>query len=300
MNPPMKKIMLIATSLVFLFGGCDYVEVPTQAGGSNNGNGNGGVTRRVLLEEFTGHICIACPTGAAVIEQMEDLYGDRLVTIAVHHGFFANPCPPSPLPNNAPDSSFLENFTTGTNSGEGYEYELNYPDVFGTLPSGLVNRAGVPSGSYAKSHGSWPSVVDSVMQLPAVADLEFDTVIYNTSSRALNFSVRGEFLSSQNGTFNIVVMLTEDSLIGWQTDGSTYIPDYVFKHVLRACVNTPGSIVGTSVATGSIAPGSDFTFELPAAYTVNANWNAGHCHLIAFIYNTNTKEVLQAAEADLQ
>ena len=292
----MKKILIPIIAAAFFFAGCDYVEVPTQTGGTSGG-GNG-VTRRVLLEEFTGHTCIACPAGAATIEQLHGLYDDQLITIAIHHGWFAEPCPPHPLPNGAQTGSFSEDFTTGTTSGEGYEYEVNFPAVFSTLPNGMVNRLGFPSGTYPKSQGEWGTLVDSLIQIPASADLEI-THTYSTSSRALSMSIDGQFIDAQNGTFNVAVMLTEDSLVGWQIDGTVYIPNFVFMHVLRACVNTPGSIIGTPVMTGSINANSSFTWTLPASYTVDNAYNANHCRLIAILYNTATMEVLQAAEAKL-
>lgn len=298
----MKRFVLstslfAAAAILVLSGGCDYVDVPQQTGGPGPGD-TGVAIRRVLVEEFTGHTCIACPAGAATIEQLHNIYGEQMITVAVHHGWFADPCPPHPLPNGAPAGSFSEDFTTGTTSGEGYEYEVSFPGLFASLPSGMVNRVGVPSNTHVIGAGDWGSKVDSILQIPPSADLEIEHT-YNTTTRALNLTVNGEFIDAQSGSFNVAILLTEDSLVGWQIDGTNYIPDFVFMHVLRGCVNTPGSIAGTQVMTGTIAANSTFSWNMPAAYTVNSNFVDTHCHLVAILYNTTTFEVLQAAEVEL-
>ena len=47
--------------------------------------------RNVLIEEFTGVRCVNCPNGAKIIEEMVAEFGDRVVPISIHHGFFAKP-----------------------------------------------------------------------------------------------------------------------------------------------------------------------------------------------------------------
>ena len=292
-----RETLFMLTAIVLLSCSCDYVDVPRQAGSA--GGDTGIVVRRVLVEEFTGHTCIACPAGAAMIEQLHNNYEDQMITVAVHHGWFALPCIGSHSPpNNAPAGSFTEDFTTGTTSGEGYDYELNFPSLFAALPVAMINRMGYANNTYVIESGNWGSKVDSLLQLPPSAGLEIEHT-YNPTTRALNISVDGKFIDAQSGTFNVAVLITEDSLTGWQTDGSTFIPDFVFMHVLRACVNTPGSIIGTQVMSGTIAANSTFSWSMQSAYTVNSSFVAEHCHLVAILYNTATFEVLQAEDVEL-
>jgi thiol-disulfide isomerase/thioredoxin len=45
----------------------------------------GGVTRRVLLEDFTGHTCNNCPAAAVIAEGLQTFYGeDQLILVGVH------------------------------------------------------------------------------------------------------------------------------------------------------------------------------------------------------------------------
>lgn len=290
----MKNVLFLFAAALLILPGCDYVSAPQQAGSSGGGGGGNGITRRVLLEDFTGHTCPNCPSAAVTLHTLQDLYPDQIMAISIHTGWFGDPCPPHPLPNGAQAGSFSEDLTCATSD----DYDAVY-SMSGSPPVGMVNRLGYPS-NYIKQAGEWASIIDSLLQTTATADLEFDTVIYNASTHNLDVSMTGKFIDAQNGTFNLAVMLVEDSLSGWQIDGTTYLPSYVWMHVLRDCINTPGSITGEQVATGTITANSTFNWTLSSSYNVSTSFNPAHCHLIAYIYNTATKEALQAAEADLQ
>jgi hypothetical protein len=290
----MKNLFFILAAGALIFSGCDYVDNPHQTGANPGGPGGNGLVRRVLVEEVTGHVCTSCPQATTTLLSIEALYPGRVIPIAIHTGFFAIPCPPGILPNGAPAGSYSEDF----NTPEGNEFDVTFPNMSPSPPAAMINRMDYP-GIYDKEAGDWASLVDSILAEPIIADLEFDTVIYNQASRALDLTVTGQFINAQNGTFKLVVMVVEDSLSGWQLNAGVNVPGYNFMHVLRGCVNTPGSIFGTEVATGAIAANSTFTYTLPASYTVNAAWQANHCKLVAYIYNTSTMEVLQAAEAKL-
>ena len=67
-------------------------------------------TRQVLIEEFTGIRCVNCPAGSQAIEDLIDIYGDRLVVISIHSGFFANPYPESQIDFRMPESEAILNF----------------------------------------------------------------------------------------------------------------------------------------------------------------------------------------------
>jgi hypothetical protein len=132
------------------------------------------------------------------------------------------------------------------------------------------------------------------------------THTYDNATRALNFNINGNFLTPQSNAahnYNVVAVITEDGLTGYQQNNAIatgWVANYTFNHVLRACVNTPGSISGSLVHTGVVNPGDTIDYTLPAAYTVSNAYNVANCHLIVYIYNTITKEVLQAEEVKLE
>ncbi|MGL4596992.1 MAG: Omp28-related outer membrane protein, partial [Bacteroidia bacterium] len=287
----MKQILSLFVSIAALgFASCDYVAEPNQ---SNSGQGGGpGVQRKVLVEEFTGHTCPTCPAAAVTLHALDELYGDRLIAIAVHTGFFARPCPPASLPSGAPSGSFSEDL----NSTEGNDYDAVF-QLSNAPPVGMVNRLGFPTNTHGKPAGDWGGIIDSLLNEAPIASMEISRE-YNSSTRALNVSIDGRFLQDLNGTYKTTILIVEDSLVGWQQDGSSYIPDYEWEHVLRGCVNTPGSIAGALSSSGAITAQATFG-HVYTNYIVNANWNAAHCKIVAILYDDLTKEVLQAEEVDL-
>ena len=50
--------------------------------------------QRVLVEEFTGHLCGTCPpAGKMLNDSMRILFGDQMVVVSIHAGNFAEVCP---------------------------------------------------------------------------------------------------------------------------------------------------------------------------------------------------------------
>ncbi len=290
-----KYIALLTVLVAFMFSMCDYVKNPYDIEGPSAETFDS--TKRVaLLEEWTGHTCIACPAAAADIDTMRSLYGESFVAISIHDNFFAEPCPPHALPgcaNGAP-GAFADDFRCPT----GVSYSTAFPDALTFLPQGMVNRLGYPGNSHVKTRGAWPGIVDSIIQEDACASIHIDH-IYNSTSRALDVRVWGTWLQSYTGTINVCVMLTESGMVGWQTNGTQCDSEFVFKHVLRECVNTPGSIAGSPLSTGTTLIGTTYSYSLPSSYTIPVAYDATNCHMVAFIYDVTTQEVLQAWEEDL-
>lgn len=285
---------------VFLavFAGCDYVEMPTPTNnGGGGGGGGGGSHRKVLVEEITGHFCPTCPAGALALEATHNIYGDSMILVAIHMGYFAEPVSVHGLPNGAPAGSFEEDF----NTPEGNEYWTIF-SMGQSAPRCMYNRIGFPQGNHDMSPYDAASVLDTLLDRPQSAEFTV-THNYNATTRALSFSANGNFLTSGGASgddYNIVIMVTEDSLVGWQVNGTTYVPNYVFNHVLRGCVNTPGTIAGTTIHSGSVVAGDTIDYTLPAGYTLNSSINDDHADLVIFIYNTVTKEILQVEKVAIK
>lgn len=289
-----KYIFPLAFIAVISFTMCDYVTSPRDVDDIVIIEDT---TKRVaIIEEWTGHTCIACPAAARKIDTLETVYGERFIAIAIHDDYFAEPrfAPNQPLcATNA--LAFNEDFRCPT----GVSYSAAHPVGPTSPPQGMVNRL-VRSGTEIHGRGIWPTMVDSIVNLDAAATLHIDHT-YNTSSREVNLNVWGVWMQTYTGTLNVAIMLTESGMIGWQTDGPSACDSvFEFKHVLRECINTPGSVTGTQIFTGTSVIGNSFSYTLPSAYTLPAAFNAAECDLVALIYDTATGEVLQAHEVHLQ
>lgn len=294
-----KYILPAAVVTMFTFTMCDYVTDPHDV---DNAVATFDTTKRVaIVEEWTGHTCIACPAAARDIETLEGLYNESFIAISIHDDYFAEPCfetgphfqPPCAAGH---PTAFNEDFRCAT----GASYSAAHPSGPTSPPQGMVNRLGMQSGTEVKTRGAWPGLVDSIVEEDACASMHIDAA-YNASNRQVGVTVRGTWLQAYTGTINVAIMLTESGMIGWQTDGPSFCDSvFEFKHVLRECLNTPGSITGTQLFTGTTAPGTTYTYTLPSPYTLPTTYNAAGCHLVALIYDTVTGEVLQAWEEELQ
>ena len=111
-------------------------------------------------------------------------------------------------------------------------------------------------------------------------------------------SVETEFLNSLSGTYNVVVYLTEDSIVNWQKDyvatPSTDIENYVHRHVLR------GSLNGTWGELVDLAPAVNSIYTKSYSLLLDNTWDENHCSIVAFVYETSSNEVIQAEEAHVK
>lgn len=278
--------ILIASSA--LLAGCDYVEDPTPPNGNGNGGGNGGgeeVTRKVLLEDITGHRCPNCPRAARTAQELkETTYGDDLILVAIHAGFFSNPVPP------LGDGQY----DTDNRTEAGTAYNLEYGAQ--SYPIGLVSRKPY-NGSILVNDGSWSSAVTDIIGQPTAFALRIDTIIVDGTNVTTEVELR--LLEDVQGDHNLVVYLLEDHVIDWQYDSESTPPDlplYEHRHILRGNLN---GTWGAPAITGSASAGDTIPFTY--TYTLPANVvNVNNCSLVAWVYNTSTDEVMQAEERKFQ
>ncbi|HTF03480.1 MAG TPA: Omp28-related outer membrane protein, partial [Bacteroidia bacterium] len=178
------------------------------------------------------------------------------------------------------------------------DYAVEHPDGADGPPVGMVNRLGMPSQTELNQRTEWANMVDSLVQEDACTSIHIDHT-YNTATRQLGVTVWGTWLQAHTGDVRVAIMLTESGMVGWQTDDQVCDEAYVFHDVLRECINTPGSITGITVGTGTSVIGATWSYLLPTAYTLPATYDANNCQLVAIFYDATTGEVLQAWEEEL-
>jgi hypothetical protein len=286
----MRSTTLVLLAFTLGLAACDYVEDPTPPSSPDNGgggNGGGGgddtivATRKVLLEDLTGHRCPNCPRAARVAQDLkDDVYGDDLVLVAIHAGFFSNPVPP------IGDGQY----DTDHRTEAGNAYNTAYGPQ--SYPIGLISRKPY-NGSILVNDGSWGSAVADLIGTPTPFKLRVDTIITNGTSVSTEISL--ELQQDVTGDYNLVVYLVEDRVIDWQYDSESTPPDipgYEHRHILRGNLN---GTWGASAIAGGGAAGQSFSF--PYTYTIPGNVvNVDNCYLVAWIYDVATDEVMQVEE----
>ena len=284
------KVFALLTSAVLAFAGCDVIKGPKIVNGGDGGGGNPTTAQqKVLLEDFTGHKCGNCPRAHVTGNQLKDIYGDKLIIMGVHAGFFAT--------------------TDAVSSGK-YFYDFNTPmgtdlnlyylvENFG-YPKGLINRR-MFNAKYPQEHTDWGALIDPIFAETPRMQL-FIAPTYDSALRELTVDVSTKFLAAGDTADRLVVVLVEDSIINWQKDydlpsGQQDIQYYVHRHVLRGSINgTWGDPLGTTAG----APGDSISYTF--SKLIPSGWNENHVSVVAYVINENgtTYEVIQAEEVKMK
>lgn len=282
------RLPLLLLLGAFSLAGCDYVDDPTppSAGGGNNGGTT--VKRRALLEEFTGHRCTTCPAAHLLAAGLAAAYQEDLIIVGVHAtDFFAAPLDPP-----AANGSYSTDFRTV--AGEAYVSTFNVSFI----PTGLVNRTPFNSSTTISS-GNWSSAIADIVAQDAACEVWIDTIEHDATANTVSTVVKVAVLQAITGQHNLTVYLTEDHVVDWQLNSLASPPDVEFydhRHVLRTNLN---GTWGEVVIPASAAVGDTLTISLNDI-AINPGWNAANCELVAYVYNSSTNEVLQAAERRFQ
>ncbi|MCR5424428.1 MAG: Omp28 family outer membrane lipoprotein [Bacteroidales bacterium] len=281
------NIFICALASIVLAWGCDKIEANENglyeeyAGSAITWSEGTSVTtnagQRAFLEKYTGPKCPNCPTADDSIHSAQRQFGNRLVVVAIHdYSSFGRP---------------LGEIDLRTEKGD------NWSSYFGV-----------------RNAGSYPSAIINRMHNDNTFDLFMPTTVLSdkianalTSAHSINMEVTStltantttidvniEFIQKVTDSLTLTIFVMEDSIIAPQAmpNGSRN-QDYVHNHILRDVVT---DIWGIPVdADGH--EGSRRKAELK--YTIKPEWNKEHCHIVAFVSNAATREVLNVAECKL-
>ena len=260
-----KYLPLYLFAFLPLLMSCDYIEEADRLIAVDDAHTDTPVdtlksaVRNVLLEDFTGQRCSNCPTGTEVIEQLQEIYGERLIAVGIHGG---------PL-------GFKGTATVlglATDVGDEYysHWQLEYQ------PVGLVDRHG------AVNYTEWAKAVRDEMAIPSDVKMEVKAALNGSQ---IDINVTAEAYNDYTGMLQ--VWLLEDGITATQAmpDG-TNNRNYVHNHVLRTPVNGDW---GEAITIGK---GEQKSRSYQQA--VDEAWNAANLSIVAFVYNDSG--VMQAAK----
>ncbi len=291
----MKNLVYIVIS-VFVFTlllttACDKVDPPYME--DNSGVVVGDTVRKVLFEDFTGHECVNCPSAHKTIEDLQRVYGDRIIVIAEHVGFFAKP----------KATPFDYDFRTT----EGTDIATFFGAFTAPLPKGMVNRK-KSNGSYLIDKAEFGTSISLALDsMPTKPDIYIQlSASYNSTDSMIDVDVNLTALKNlPTGKYNLSVLITESKIIQPQKNSDSNIGnvpeilDYEHNHVLRGAVN---STWGEEFTNGAITNGQKFT-KTYSNYKIGKDWIPNNIHIVAFVYyadGANDKVVIQAEQIDLK
>ena len=281
----MKINRFIFIFFIFLSFSCDKISPPftvdeeeldPYCGNSEN------TIKKILIEEFTGHRCSACPNAARIIENEKNIYCDHIIVLAYHpsgFGIFTNPG----------TDPFSYDFRTENATEIAEQFDVN------SLPKILLNRTQDEKGSFVFDSGdlSTGGYMNNLLfdenNNPIAPDLDLNIDFEETLNSSLNISVEIEKLNELNGNFKLVVVISEDEIISGQEDGMKEIPDYEHNHIFRTSLN---GTWGELIDLNQLNIIKNFSFPY-----LNSNIDDLYkCSIIAYVYNEDTNEIIQAEQ----
>ncbi|MFW5725761.1 MAG: Omp28-related outer membrane protein [Bacteroidota bacterium] len=275
---PLSPIAMLAVFL-FMVAGCDVIEEPYLKDTNPNGDTTE-VVQKFLLEEFTGHQCPNCPEGSKEADALKTFYGDKLVIVSIHAGWFAN----------ASGSTFNYDFTTP----EGDELNSYFSIV--QNPMGIVNRT-----EYEGTRLLGPSAWGSAMEELSENEPSFAIALKMANETDNNFTLTAETtaLTDLSADHYLVAVITENGIISPQKVNDPvnypqgYIPDYEHKYVLRKAIT---NIWGEKLSEQPIDDGEKITKMYD--FDIDPEWVAENCNVVVYVMNQDL-QVLQVEEVKL-
>lgn len=227
--------------------------------------------KNVLIEEFTGQRCLNCPLAAERVEEIQRLYPENVIAVAIHGGALAV--------NEEKSAVGLANA-----QGEAYTAQRGVT----SWPTGVVDRCGAPA-----DFETWAgSVLQRLLVEPRVG-LEVSALNYDPDTRRLAFTAR--VTASETVEGRLTAWLVEDSIVTTQAmpaawseahGGQTYDRAYRADHVFRAAV---GEADGLAMAL-SKGQTADQTFDI----VIKEAWHAPNVRIVAFFTtDSGVEQVVQ-------
>jgi len=242
--------------------------------------------RKVLLEEFTGHLCGFCPPQSKkLIAKTENELKGKTVVMSIHAANFAVLVP-------------SKGYTTDFTTSEGNDLHEKYKGG-NTAPSLMLNRSNNPA-----SASKWDGLLDSLDKSGYYNDpvVKFKVRnIYNATIKKGRADIDIEFLKDFSGVnFVLGVYITEDNIIAMQKwynnpTGPDDIEDYDHRHAIRTAA-TP--TFGASFVSGTVSVNQKESRSF--CYDMKDEWKADNCSVVVFLANADNNEIFQAEEVHLK
>lgn len=228
--------------------------------------------QKYLLEDFTGHRCANCPAAHVVANKLKAQMKDTLVLMVLHVGTLAKPL----------GALFSADFMTDAGTEYAREFGIT------SNPNGMINRM-LFNGNRRVAYNEWEIKFNELVRKSA--DVGIQIIAKNDNENSTVF-IKTSLLNDVAQNLQLCVLLTEDNIISPQELKNEIDTFYVHNHVLRTSI-TPdvwGDIL-------DISKNGEFVIK---AYSIdfknNTAWRKENCNIVAFVYDKDTKEILQVEE----
>jgi hypothetical protein len=236
------------------------------------------VIQKIYVEEFTGHACTYCPTGAKILKTLME-EDPTIIATAIHCTNLANPG----------KSPFDKNYKTPMGDIICADFKIS------GLPKAMINRTGVSSTEWGFDRNKWRSAVVAIDRNNVRAGIELQCKVDKTIHE-IEAKVSVTIIKELPNPVQLCLVLQQDNLISGQLDGNVEIAGYVHNHVLRAGFN--GNYGLKLTPNGMLQEHNKYTTTFKFSYA-NSLPNAAipvvieNCSIVAYLIDSETKEVIQ-------
>lgn len=220
-------------------------------------------SRNVLIEDFTGQRCVNCPKAADAIHEIQEVYGENVIAVAIHCGPFGG----------------LSAKNKGLMTDTGKEYWDNWFDSTQGQPVAKINR-----GAATNDYVNWSALVAE--SLKQTTDVAIEASVTDYIPEINTITIKATTRANAGRKAKIQAWLTEDEIVATQymPDGSRN-NDYVHQHVFRAPVNGPW--------------GEEIAYDENEQYftwmtNLDSTWKPENMHAVIFVYDDKgVEQVIQ-------
>lgn len=282
-----KNILFPIFALCLTLGACDEIgederQIPVGEGDIEFSN----VRKVVLMEEFTGQACMNCPRGAAESQSIVELSEHHMIPVNIHYGWYAMP-----------------NFGFTTESGTAYG-DLSGAENY---PACRMDR----NTEVNSNIDTWMSMYMGLAFQNTPIDVEVSSDYSNGEAKITTTLTA---LENIDQPLSLQLWLLESGIRARQLNGSIWIDDYEHNHVFRAAINgTWGHPIEETLGQNE-ALTIENTYKLADLPDLQGKtekesrtigeygevWVPDSCNVVAFVFNTETRVILQAVETTLK
>ena len=310
----MKKALFIALVGLGALSSCDHVENPYPSlppleldftlypnGGQAEYvanewptfSANTNTDRNVLIEDFTGHRCVACPAAADNAHNAYNANPGRVFISSVHTG----PAGSGSLQAIVPPL-YLEDFTCEEGEEIGQRFGNDWPGspFFGN-PSGTVSRYDAGNGFPIQNHNDWGSIAATLLSANDLkVNLQAESNYY-PSTRGIFLHTEIEVLDAALTELNIVVQLMEDSMVAPQVVPGSDSLTYVHRDIMRACID--GRAMGQALDANHLDE-TNGKYYFDYSYALPLDYEADNAHLLIYVRDAITEEIYHVIEEHIE
>lgn len=238
--------------------------------------------KNVVLEEFTGIHCGYCPDGHRIANEMVAANPGKVFLINIHAGGYATPA-----------AGELDLRSAAGTAIDGASGVTGYP-------AGSVNRSKSP---WSEGRGGWTTTASGILSQNSPVNVYVKSYV-DFKTRELTTEVEVYYTSASAQAKNyLTVALTQDNILGTQTDYGNYNPTnwvdgkYKHNHVLRQLISSGNFGEAIDTTTSGYYKYKKFVTTIPASYN-SVEAVLYNMNVVAFVSESSTGgNILSAAEA---